>query len=76
MFLREGLPVEGTLFPELQRYKDTVRGAAPGAEVPGYSYVMLTLVYVLVFLLSFSVAKTEDRKEKPCRNTKITFVLQ
>ena len=30
------------LLPELQRYKDTVRCAAPGAEVPGHRQQQLT----------------------------------
>ena len=38
------------LLPELQRYKDTVRCAALGAEVPGHRQKQLTQTFILCLL--------------------------
>ena len=38
------------LLPELQRYKDTVRGAVLGAEVPGHCQQQLTQTLIVRLL--------------------------
>merc|ERR1719422_1234152 len=40
----------GALLPELQRYKDTVRCAALGAEVPGHRQQQLTQTLIVRLL--------------------------
>ena len=48
-----------SLLPELQRYKDTARCAALGAEVPGHRQQQLTQTLIVRLLKTHLIVKSQ-----------------
>ena len=62
----------GALLPELQRYKDTIRCATLGAEVPGHYQKQLTRILIVRllkthFLHRSLIVKSQNRIELVAR---------
>ena len=65
------------LLPELQRYKDTVRCAALGAEVPGHRQKQLTQTFIVRLLkmhLFTPISSQQNRIELVTRPDDLQFL--